>query len=594
MSVARRQFSFLALFVALFIILTSVLLLDSVFANEKADTKANFVTLLSDSFSDDSLFLYSAKEADNLTEVILPVHNSDFSFSGLGLKWQLKEENTWPFNVYVKTDRADWQLVNIMSEKGKDSSYTYSEPIFINGDNITIKIVSEELLSQIQNPFTKLDLVYFNTEQPPLNFSNIYRKVTSVNNNNLQIISREEWGANEDYRFWEPEYSTPKAFVIHHTAGGDGADDPASTVRGIYYWHAVVLGWGDIGYNYLVDPQGNIYEGRAGGDGAIGAHTYNNEEDVNYNDGTIGVSVLGCYENEANDCYIVNEYNENIQKALTDLIAAKSADLDISLAGERSLLGKDIYSVVGHKDLDSTLCPGNILEEQLPNIMAVASEKLGTIKPKYKGKIVSHNFSPAYFINSQADIIATYKNKGNLPWLEDKVYLKIHNSATKENASYYLANDVQPGEEYSFNFLWQADENFGEQRLTLRLFRNKKYISGSRQFIKLRLDSPNQAELKKHSLPVAVLNSWNPDIEVKYKNTGITEWQNNNMELFVNAQKVGNLKENAVSAGKNGTFSFNLKDINNLSSGANKLVILLKKDGQVAQHSRFVWILRMD
>ncbi|MFA6027528.1 MAG: N-acetylmuramoyl-L-alanine amidase [Patescibacteria group bacterium] len=588
----RRQFSFLALFVGLFIVLASVLLLDSVFANEKAATESNFITLLGESFSDDSLFLYSAKENNGQTEVVLPVIHSNFTFNGLGLKWQLEENSDWSFNLYVKTDKTDWQPVNLMTESGRDTSYIYSEPLFLSGTDIEVKIVSDKNISEINNPFRKLDLIYFNTQQAPMNFSNIYRK--TAGNNSLSIISREEWGANEEYRFWDPQYSTPKAFVIHHTAGGDGSDDPAATVRGIYYWHAVVLGWGDIGYNYLVDPEGNIYEGRAGGDGVIGAHAYNNVDDINYNDGTVGISVLGCYENEANDCYQVNEYNDNIQKAVTDLIAVKSAAMNISLAGNRTLYGTEFPSVVGHQDLDYTLCPGNILEEQLPSIINVSLEKLSTLQQDYKGKLISHNFSPAYFINSQADITATYKNKGALSWSKDKVYLKVHNSATKENSIYYLSNDVLPGEEYNFNFLWQADDAYGEQRLTLRLFRNKKYIPGSRQFIQLRLDSPDQAVLKKHSLPVAMLDSWNPGVKIKYKNTGLTAWQSNNTELYVNGQKVSNLNESSVLSGENGTFNFNIQDIPDLTKGYNKLVILLKKDGKTAQYSRFVWTIRID
>lgn len=53
--------------------------------------------------------------------------------------------------------------------------------------------------------------------------------------------------------------------IIHHTADDNRTEkDDLAMIRGIYYYHTVVRGWGDIGYNYLVGQRGQIYEGRAG------------------------------------------------------------------------------------------------------------------------------------------------------------------------------------------------------------------------------------------------------------------------------------------------------------------------------------------
>ena len=59
-----------------------------------------------------------------------------------------------------------------------------------------------------------------------------------------------------------------KKIIIHHTATSK-IDDPEASVRAIYYYHAVSRGWGDIGYNYIVDQNGKVYEGRYGGDGVV-------------------------------------------------------------------------------------------------------------------------------------------------------------------------------------------------------------------------------------------------------------------------------------------------------------------------------------
>ncbi|MEK8227997.1 hypothetical protein NKG05_20780 [Oerskovia sp. M15] len=67
-----------------------------------------------------------------------------------------------------------------------------------------------------------------------------------------------------------------KGAVVHHTAGNNGyaSSDVPTIIRGIYSYHVLSRGWPDIGYNFLVDRFGRIWEGRAGGiDRAIvGAH----------------------------------------------------------------------------------------------------------------------------------------------------------------------------------------------------------------------------------------------------------------------------------------------------------------------------------
>ena len=96
---------------------------------------------------------------------------------------------------------------------------------------------------------------------------------------------------------WDPEYARAGHVVVHHTAGTNSysAGQSASIVRGIYYYHAVVLDWGDIGYNFLVDKFGTVFEGRSGsvaapaGRMSIGAHARG------VNTGTMGISMMGDY-----------------------------------------------------------------------------------------------------------------------------------------------------------------------------------------------------------------------------------------------------------------------------------------------------------
>ncbi|GAC1698870.1 MAG: hypothetical protein NVS9B6_09680 [Candidatus Limnocylindrales bacterium] len=105
-----------------------------------------------------------------------------------------------------------------------------------------------------------------------------------------KILTRQDWSADETMMKWSPQYQKQHTkAIIHHTVTDDGGTNVAATIRTIYYFHAVTRGWGDIGYNYLVDKFGNIWTGRQGGDHVIGGHAYG------WNDGAFGVAAIGDY-----------------------------------------------------------------------------------------------------------------------------------------------------------------------------------------------------------------------------------------------------------------------------------------------------------
>lgn len=101
-----------------------------------------------------------------------------------------------------------------------------------------------------------------------------------------------------------PDYAPVERIVIHDTGcpasspkcNGNGAD-AREIIQSIYRNHAQVRGWGDIGYHYVIDRQGNIYEAKFGGNGVRGAHVYDSKTCRNFNVGTIGISILGNYSN---------------------------------------------------------------------------------------------------------------------------------------------------------------------------------------------------------------------------------------------------------------------------------------------------------
>lgn len=204
------------------------------------------------------------------------------------------------------------------------------------------------------------------TKNAPANISPISTSglgTQAVSNSGPNIISRAQWGADEALMTWPPEYAAPiQKIVFHHTAGGLGGSDPASVIRGIYYYHAVTRGWGDIGYNYLIDEHGNYYEGRFGGQRVVGAHA------KSYNTGSIGISTLGNYESMTPSSAAINA-----AKNIAAFLAARNG---ISPKKSSYFVDKTTPNVGGHRDFGQTSCPGDNYYSKLPDIRAYAASNL--------------------------------------------------------------------------------------------------------------------------------------------------------------------------------------------------------------------------
>jgi len=179
------------------------------------------------------------------------------------------------------------------------------------------------------------------------------------------IISRAGWGADESLADWEPEYRRPNKVIIHHTVTYD--PDPLATLRAILYYHAVTRKWGDIGYNYLIDSEGNIYEGRKGGEGVVAGHARA------YNYGSIGIAFLGDFTKR--------ELPPPAEEALMDMLAWIADRYGVASQGRSPAWGLELPNILGHRDVGSTLCPGDRAYRRLPYIRAMAAQRLLAYPP---------------------------------------------------------------------------------------------------------------------------------------------------------------------------------------------------------------------
>ncbi len=186
-----------------------------------------------------------------------------------------------------------------------------------------------------------------------------------------QIISREQWGNPEpNWSEWTPEYAKLTRVILHHTATTESGDSYAD-MRAIWYYHAKTLGWGDIGYHYVVDSQGRIFEGRYYDKAyarqnrveVIGGHAYGN----NY--GTVGVSMIGNYQ--------VSTPTTQALNSMARITGYKLAPYKIDPSGN----GPSGEAVVGHYQVYSTSCPGVNIINQFGYIKNMATQDYAAYLP---------------------------------------------------------------------------------------------------------------------------------------------------------------------------------------------------------------------
>ena len=188
------------------------------------------------------------------------------------------------------------------------------------------------------------------------------------------VVSRAGWGANEAIVKGAPEYTSDVQVVfVHHTAGSNdySCADSAAIVRAIETYHVKSNHWDDIGYNFLVDKCGTLFEGRKGGIDrpVLGAHT------LGFNSRSSAIAVLGSYTDRG--------VTARVRRVIAQVAAYKIGAYGNTPAGRVTLVssGSDRYAegsravlnrISGHRDTGRTECPGDALYSRLGAIRRIA------------------------------------------------------------------------------------------------------------------------------------------------------------------------------------------------------------------------------
>jgi uncharacterized protein with LGFP repeats len=197
------------------------------------------------------------------------------------------------------------------------------------------------------------------------------------------IVARSAWAHGGAPPAVAPEYGSVELAFVHHTENPDGYSAAAvpEMLRSIYQFHRFGRGWHDIGYNFVIDRFGRIWEARAGGidEPVIGAQA------GGYNAYSTGIAILGSYGAQRISTAALSALEHLLAWKLslhgvpcngrvTVRVTAKGAVYSRFPAGARVSLPR----VAGHRDADSTDCPGDSLYGQLTGTRHGAARLAGS------------------------------------------------------------------------------------------------------------------------------------------------------------------------------------------------------------------------
>lgn len=209
------------------------------------------------------------------------------------------------------------------------------------------------------------------------------------------VVTREQWHADEDLVKEGPHYTgAARAVFVHHTGNPNDYDcaDAPDLIRAVQSDHIQQDGWDDIGYNFLVDRCGTIYEGRAGGvaRSVRGAHT------KGFNTDTVGIAAIGTFGEGA-------EVPKPMMEALVKLTAWKLrpgtdplGTVELVSTNDESRFDRGqvarLNVVSGHRDSYETRCPGDVLYGLLPELR----ERAAKLRAAVPGHSAAHRLRPSF------------------------------------------------------------------------------------------------------------------------------------------------------------------------------------------------------
>lgn len=553
------------------------------------------------------------------------VYEAGHSFELLGLNWQQKlpEGTDAGIEIRFRTvegEWSEWQEIHADIDapsqdkptvaEGYDQS-VWSYVITAKSDAFQYRATLSTENTGVTPKLSDISFDYVEGGESSAftKFGNELEKLVFDKNQN--VISRDEWGADESLRvslskntefeseldddeveedpdmkivktvdededgnplLWPEEYPAEvKKIIIHHTATTSNLDNPETAIRAIYYYHAVSRGWGDIGYNFIVAPDGTVYEGRAGGDGVVAGHAQG------YNTGSVGIALLGNYE-ESN-------LPGEMMKGLQGLIFEKANLHDIDPDGNTEFRGEKSDNILGHRDVSSTACPGEHTYEYLEDIRLMVASAMDTASTTSTSKLYAYTESGDRDLivlnpNEETSVDIKIKNTGSKTW-DKNTFLTVNanNEAdtiitipkdSSKRTALMKETSVKPGSTATFSFTVNSETSGGLASFDMSPVFNGKEKSSQMMELAFFVEAPTlDFSIKTSNAPTSLAPGGSATVTLVVKNTGNLTWTNsgddtvtlikNGSSSLSSSTTLATLTEAEVKPGASGTFTFTIK-----------------------------------
>jgi len=288
------------------------------------------------------------------TNVLLEIGPTDIPhtlFNTLLIHGVLPDPNV-QFEVSYKINSSTWSSWIKVDQHRKEKGRFWGKVEFPKNVKQALRFRLLNIGVQASHTVTLFDAEIFDRNEKE-GFEKNREEISStkIKDRFPELVSRVTWGAKSSKEKYVAH--VPKRFTLHHTAGLQtfSIEESIQEIRFIQEFHMEGRGWNDIGYHFLVDSEGHVFEGRP--DYAIGAHVKGG------NTGNLGVVFLGYYHPPNDHEIHMNQVDRLIElgKYLTQLF-------DFSALTLR-----------GHRDYNSTACPGDSVYPFIPFFMAEMLEE---------------------------------------------------------------------------------------------------------------------------------------------------------------------------------------------------------------------------
>lgn len=325
-----------------------------------------------------------------------PVLDAPIPFNALVPQWLVEVPESGSFSIQVRTATAenqwdDWVQID------QNDDWILPEDKDLVGSMITISAADQTHQKfQFALSFSRygpdpspvlhsLTFSFINASQGPTaaELADLQAEIdeenpapTSSSYPKPPVISREIWCTDPACDYTDGlSYYPVSHLLLHHTVSSNSSSDWAAVVRAIWYFHTFTRGWGDIGYNYLADMNGIIYEGHLGGDDVVGTHA------AAANTGSMALSLIGTFTNPDDNPPGISP-PPAMKEAAAALFSWKADQkhIDVYSAGMLPNMSWGLPTLAGHRDVyGTTQCPGDQAHVLLPWLRDEVASRIGLL-----------------------------------------------------------------------------------------------------------------------------------------------------------------------------------------------------------------------